>query len=282
MTANLVTSALADALWDSLKLFPFLLVTYLFLEYLEHRGQGRLEKMLQKSGSYGPIVGAVCGIFPQCGFAAAAANLFAARVISGGTLVAVFLATSDEMLPILISSSAPALLLFKTVAIKLVVGAAAGMAFNLLWAKQNRAAIDVESLCKNEDCRCEDGIVVSALRHAVRITLFIAVISAGLNLLVQWLGLAYLAEHIFRRPLWSQMAAATLGLLPNCSASVIVTQLYLEKALSLGALMAGTLSGAGVGMLVLFRVNRNWRQNLQIVLVVYAVSVAAGLLVDWL
>lgn len=282
MTANLVTSAFVGALWDSLKLFPFLLVTYLFLEYLEHRGQGRLEKMLQKSGNYGPIVGAVCGIFPQCGFAAAAANLFAARVISGGTLVAVFLATSDEMLPILISSSAPALLLFKTVAIKLVVGAAAGMAFNLLWAKQNRVAIDVESLCKNEDCRCEDGIVVSALRHAVRITLFIAVISAVLNLLVQWLGLAYLAEHIFRRPVWSQMAAATLGLLPNCSASVIVTQLYLEKALSLGALMAGTLSGAGVGMLVLFRVNRNWRQNLQIVLFVYAVSVAAGLLVDWL
>lgn len=282
MTANLIISALTDAVWDSVKLFPFLLVTYLFLEYLEHRGQGKAEKMLQNSGNCGPIIGAVCGIFPQCGFAAAAANLFAARVISAGTLVAVFLATSDEMLPILISGPVSAALLAKIVAIKLVVGAAAGMLFNLLKADKKPAAIDVESLCKNEDCRCEDGIFVSALRHAVRITLYVAIISAALNLAVQWLGLSYLSQHVFQRPIWSQMAAAAIGLLPNCSASVIVTQLYLEKALSLGALMAGTLCGAGVGMLVLFRVNRNLRQNLQIVLFVYAVSVAVGLIVDWL
>lgn len=269
-----------EVLWESATLFPFLLAAYLILEYFEHKAGSRLETAIKKSGGWGPVIGALCGLFPQCGFAAAAANFYAARLISLGTLVAVFLATSDEMLPILVSNAVPLKLIFTVFGLKFFIGMGAGVLIDLALRKQKAAAVDIETLCRNQDCRCEDGIVKSALRHSIKITLFVAVISLAFNLVLAATGSDYLSQTIFRRPLLGEMAAALIGLIPNCSASVVVTQLYLEGAMNLGTMLAGSLSGAGVGMLVLFRVNPQWKQSLGVIALVYAVSVAAGVIIN--
>jgi len=270
----------ADVFWESLMLFPFLLAAYLVLEYLEHKASGRLEEKLKASGSRGAVTGALLGLFPQCGFAAAAANFYAARLISLGTLVAVFLTTSDEMLPILISNAAAPKIILTIFSLKFVIGVAAGILTDWFLRKKKAVPVDIEVLCRNQDCRCEDGIIKSAFRHAVKITLFVAVVSLLFNLAISYRGSDYLSRVVFQKPFLGEAAAAAIGLIPNCSASVVITQLYLEGAMKMGTMLSGTLSGAGVGLLVLFRVNPNWRQNLKILALLYAISLFSGWVVN--
>lgn len=287
-----------DALMDSVKLIPFLFLTYLAMEYLEHRTGGHARKLIRRPGAAedtghsprrhfaaglaAPIVGGLLGALPQCGFSAAASNLYAGRIITLGTLLAIYLSTSDEMLPILISEQASAAMILKILAAKAVIGMTAGLAIDLLYRKGNESREKIHDICRQERCHCEKGILRSALSHTVKIALFILAVNLGLNLILHFLGEEALENLILNRPFIGPLLAGLVGLIPNCAGSVVITQLYLAGSMGLGAALAGLLAGSGVGLLVLFRVNHDRRENLKILALLYGIGVAAGIAVDWI
>ncbi len=291
-----------DSVMDSVKLIPFLFLTYLIMEYLEHRtgegaqrlivrmGQGAQRKTDRKEmhltgrrygGRWaGPIVGGLLGIVPQCGFSAAASNLYAGRVITLGTLMAVYLSTSDEMLPLLLSERVPVGLILSILAAKAIIGMVAGLGIDLMRrAKGDRRQGCIHDICEQEKCHCEKGIVRSALSHTFQITFFILVINFALNLVLAYAGEEVLAGLILNRPILAPVLAGVVGLIPNCAGSVVLTQLYLKGAMGVGALMAGLFANSGVGLLVLFRVNHDRKENLTILGLLYGIGVAAGFLI---
>ena len=285
-----------DALIDSAKLVPFLFLTYLVMEYLEHKTGERARKLIRRPGAVdgkvsghrrsfrslaAPVVGGLLGALPQCGFSAAASNLYAGRVITLGTLMAIYLSTSDEMLPILISEQAPVTMILKILAAKAVIGMAAGLAIDLLYRKDGERTAGIHGICEQEHCHCEKGILRSALSHTVKIACFILAVNLGLNLILHFLGEDALGNLILNRPLIGPLLAGLVGLIPNCAGSVVITQLYLSGSMGLGAAMAGLLAGCGVGVLVLFRVNHHRRENLKILGLLYAIGVAAGIVMEW-
>ncbi len=266
---------------DSLKLVPFLFLTYLAMEYLEHRAGAKTEKLVGKAGKFGPLIGGLLGAVPQCGFSAAASGLYAGRVISLGTLLAIYLSTSDEMLPILISEKQPLSLIFPILLAKVAIGAAAGFLIDLfLFRKKGEEHHHIHEICEHEHCHCEKGILRSAVSHTLQITFFILLITFALNLIFHFVGEDALANLILNRPILGPVLAGAVGLIPNCAASVAITQLYLSGAMSAGAMMAGLLSGAGTGLLVLFRVNHDKKENLKILGLLYAIGVLAGIVIE--
>lgn len=281
-----MTEVLLDALWDTLKLIPFLLLTYLVMEYLEHRAAGKTQELIRRSGRLGPLLGAAAGLFPQCGFSAAASNLYAAKLVSRGTLVAVFLATSDEMLPIMISEAVKPSVILQLLAVKFAAGMAVGFLVDLidrrLMKEKSDGEAHIHELCEHEHCDCQAGILSSAIHHTVHIGLFLFAATVLLNAAIYFLGEDSLAAFMQNRPVVSVLLTALAGLIPNCAPSVLMTQLYLQGALSFGAAMAGLLVGAGVGILVLFRMNPDRKDNLRIVGIVYTAGVAVGLLLELL
>lgn len=272
---------IADSFIDSIRILPFLFAAYLIMEYLEHKAGDRMQAAIRGAGKGGPIIGGILGIFPQCGFSAAASNLYAGRIITVGTLIAVFLSTSDEMLPIMISANAGAETIIKILAVKVVVAALAGFAIDCIFRKREEN-IQVEHLCEQHQCHCENGIWKSALHHTVEIFLYILIISLVLNLLIAWIGEDVLSGVILNRPVVGAVIAGIVGLIPNCAASVIITQLYLSGVLNAGAMIAGLLSGTGVGLLVLLRVNDNRRENLGLIGLLYVIGVLSGIVVEFL
>lgn len=267
-----------ETLVDTIKLIPFLFLTYLAMEYLEHRTGEKAQRLIKRAGRLGPVLGGLLGIVPQCGFSTAASNLYAGRVISLGTLLAIYLSTSDEMLPILISEQAPLELILRILLAKAAIGLAAGMMVDiLLRRKQMEEHAHIHEICEHEHCHCEKGVVRSALTHTAQITFFILLVTFVLNLILHFVGGEALAGLILNRPLLGPVLAGIVGLIPNCAGSVIITQLYLQGAMGLGAAMAGLLTGSGVGLLVLFRVNHNKRENLMILGLLYGIGVLAGI-----
>lgn len=271
---------LAETLIDNIKIFPFLFVTYLFLEYLERKTSDKTTAAIQKATKAGPLAGAVLGVLPQCGFSVVAANLFAARVITMGTLIAIFLSTSDELLPILISYEAPLSMIAVIVGYKAVCGMIFGYLIDFtLQKKHNLPKPDIETLCQNEHCHCEENepLWKPALYHSVRITLFILAVSLILNFLLQFCGNSANLTQILQYPLLGEMFSALIGLIPNCSASVILTQMYILNYIDFSTMMSGSLVSGGVGLLVLFRVNRPLKQNIKIIALLYICGLVGGL-----
>lgn len=274
-----------DALVDSGKLLPFLFLTYLVMEYVEHKTSEKTKNMIKHSGRLGPVAGGILGIVPQCGFSAAASNLYAGRIITTGTLLAVYLSTSDEMLPILISSQVSwdviVKILFIKLAISMIVGFLADMLIHIF--KKEHGKIQIEHICEHDHCHCDEGIWQSALKHTIYITFFIFLITLVLNTLIHFIGEDFLVGIISGTPFLGHILAGMVGLIPNCATSVIITQLYVDGVVSTGAMMAGLLAGAGVGLLVLFRVNtKRLKENLAIVGILYGSGVLFGVLVDML
>lgn len=267
-----------DTVTDTLKLIPFLFLAYLAMEYLEHRTGEKTQRLIGKAGRLGPVLGGILGMAPQCGFSAAASNLYAGRVISLGTLIAVYLSTSDEMLPILISEQAPVGLMVRFLLTKAAIGLAAGMVVDLLFRKKDLAKQGhIHEICEQEHCHCEKGIVRSALRHTAQIAFFILLVTFALNLALHFVGERALAGLVLNRPVLGPALAGLVGLIPNCAGSVVITQLYLEGAMGPGAAMAGLLTGSGVGLLVLFRVNHDRKENLKVLGLLYGIGVTAGM-----
>ena len=280
---ELVLDILLDALIDTAKLVPFLFVTYLAMEALERAAGEKTAEAVERAGHAGPFIGALLGAFPQCGFSAAAATLYAGRVVTLGTLIAVFLATSDEMLPIMIAEQVDPALILKILGIKVVVGMLAGFAIDAaayILRRNASGELQIHELCEADNCHCHDeegGIVRSAFNHTVQVTIFIFLISLALTAIVEVVGEATFSLFLVSNPELSVVASAIVGLIPNCAASVIITELYLAGNLGFGATMAGLLVSAGIGLLVLFRTNRRMRENLMVVVLLLAVGVFFGL-----
>ena len=277
---KIVLDVLLDALLDSLKLLPFLFLTYLLMEFLEHKAGEKTRAAMTKAGHVGPLVGAALGLLPQCGFSAAAAGLYAGRVVTVGTLLAVFLATSDEMLPIFLGEGVSLRIILIVLGCKFVIALAVGFTADLVVRRRpdEQGMVD---LCQQEHCHCENGIVRSALHHTLHIFLFVLLINLALGGLFAAVGGARVAAMMNRLPVLGECVAALIGLIPNCAASVAVATLYVEGVIQAGAMLAGLLTGAGAGLLVLFRTNRHhWRENLLIVAALFVVGILFGSLID--
>ena len=274
--------AIEHTFLDTVKLIPFLFLTYLAMEYLEHRAGEKANTLVKKSGRLGPIFGSLLGIVPQCGFSAAASNLYAGRIITMGTLLSIYLSTSDEMLPILISEGAPASLIGKVLLIKVLIGMAAGFLIDLFFHRKEEEHDHIHEICEHEHCHCERGIFRSAVSHTLQITLYILLVAFVLEVILGIVGEEALAGLISDRPVLGPVLAGIVGLIPNCASSVVLTQLYLDLngAMSFGTMLAGLLVNAGVGLLVLFRVNHDKRDNLKIVGLLYLIGVASGIVLE--
>ena len=272
-----------DALIDSVKLLPFLFITYLIMEYIEHKTSAKSKEAIKKSGKFGPIIGSILGIFPQCGFSVSATNLYAARVITLGTLISVYLSTSDEMLPIFISEAVPVTTILKILGIKLVIGMIAGILIDLCLRLKNRNKDEEEKivdLCEKEHCHCDHGIIKSALKHTISIFIFILIITVLINIAIYFIGEDRIAGFIEINPLLGPVLAGIIGLIPNCASSVILTQLYLENIVTATTMISGLLVNAGVGLAVLFKMNKGIKQNILIVILLYSIGVISGLLLQ--
>lgn len=285
---ELLEHVLLHAAIDSLKLLPFLFLAYLLIEYIEHRASDRFQRFLNGSGKFGPLGGAVVGLIPQCGFSGAAANLYSCRVITVGTLAAVFLATSDEAIPVLLANpehigDVGALLLCKVV-IAVLAGFLLDFAKLLRPAHTDGPQEAIHHLCGDEHCGCEEGhgIFRSALHHTVRIFVFILLLTILLNLGIELIGDEQLSKLLMSDTVFQPAIAALIGLIPNCAASVLITQLYVAGTISFGSAVAGLCTGAGVGLIVLFKTNRNMKQNFQILLYLYLAGTIAGTVIHLL
>ena len=274
---------LLESTLDFLKVLPFLFLTYLFMEFLEHRAGDKMEKLLRRAGHVGPLLGGALGLIPQCGFSAAASGLYAGRAITLGTLVAVYLSTSDEMLIIMISKGESPLLILKLLGIKLLLGAAYGFAIDgilRLVRKRETKEDHIHEMCEHAGCHCEKGILRSALKHTLQIGLFLLIATLILNTAVAFLGEARLSAVFSKLPVVGHLISALVGLIPNCASSVLITQLYLEGVLSAGCMLSGLLVGSGVGLLVLFRVNRSKKEAFFILLLLFGIGAVSGMLLD--
>ena len=309
---DLAVDLISDALKDTLYLVPFLLVTYLLLEALEHKAGAHTERLVQKAGHFGPAVASFLGAVPQCGFSAAGAALFSSRAITLGTLFAVFLSTSDEMLPLFIAEQVDASVMLQIIGAKVVIGMVMGFAIDgalrlrLHFAQQtaNRqhelehghscnckhehGAADEPVFgpdhCHNPECHCADGhsgwkeIAISAIEHTLQVSVIVFLISLVLNGAMELAGEEAVSAFLTSNPGIAIFGSALVGLIPNCGASVVITQLYLDGMLGTGAMLSGLLVSAGVGLLVLFGENRRAKQNLAILAGLYATGVFWGLL----
>nr|WP_239471156.1 putative manganese transporter [Olsenella uli] len=284
---------LEHSVLDTLPLVPLLFVTYLAMEAIEHTASAHVRAVVERSGAAGPVVGALLGALPQCGFSAMAATLYAGRVVTVGTLVAVVLSTSDEMVPVFLAHQEPLGRLFAIMGVKVLVGLAVGLVVDALlraWHRAGDGHVHIHELCEREHCHCDDdhghdhahgrwAIVRSALVHTVQVTLFILAVTFVFGLAIEYVGQDALGALLANHPVRATFLAALVGLIPNCGASVAITELYLDGVLATGPMLAGLLASGGVGLLVLWRTNADARQNALVTAFVYVVAVATGLLV---
>lgn len=272
-----------ETILDSVKLLPFLFITYLIMEYIEHKTSNKAKETIKKSGKFGPFFGSLLGVVPQCGFSVVATNLYAVRVISLGTLISIYLSTSDEMLPILISEAVPIWIIIKILSIKFVIGMVAGFIIELILRNrktEGQEDYEIESLCEHDHCHCENGIIKSSLKHTINIFIFIFIVTFVINILIYLIGEDTLSHFILNQPILGPILSGIIGLIPNCASSVIITQLYLEQVITLGTMMAGSLVSAGVGLMVLWKVNHNPKENIKIIALLYGIGVIVGILIE--
>ena len=282
---HLLGHSVLHTLEDTAKVVPFLFLTYLLMEFLEHKAGGAPERWLRTSGKVGPLVGGALGVLPQCGFSAAATGFYTGRMITTGTLIAVYLSTSDEMLPILISSGAPIPTILKLLATKLLIGIGAGFAIDgvtrlLRKDKPDEQEPGIEELCDRENCDCGDRFVLSALKHTIYITVFLLIFTFVLNIGIELIGEENIKSLVLDRPVLGSVLAALVGLIPNCASSVALTSLFVDGVLSGGALLSGLMVNAGIGLAILFRNNRPIKDSLRVVGILFGVSVLCGVLID--
>ena len=311
--SGFAASVLLHSLEEFLGILPFLFLTYLLMEFLEHKAEKKMENAIRRAGKVGPLWGSLLGILPQCGFSAAASGLYAGGVISIGTLLAVFLSTSDEMLPLMIGQVHP-LVIVKTLALKFVIAMAAGFVIDafarLIFKKRKPSlsehkhehehehkhehghehghehkhnhAFEIHELCERDDCKCEKGKWwLSALIHTGKTCAFLIVVILLLNTAVYFIGEEHLVEHFTKLPVLGHFAAALIGLIPNCAGSVVITKLYLNGMITAGCMFSGLLVSAGIGVLLLFRMHKSKKKCFAILGLLYGIGVICGMLIDF-
>lgn len=280
MTFELFGDICLDTLVDSVKLLPFLFFAFLFMEALEHHAGSNINKALASSGKAGPVIGALLGCVPQCGFSVFSANLYSGGVIGAGTLLAVFLSTSDEAIIIMLSNPGKKPEIIKLILVKIVIAVIFGYIIFLLEKIKPAPKKYVEDLCKECGCEEEEGILKPALHHTVKIFSFLIVIIFVLNTGVELLGMDRISSLLLNGSAFQPLLAALIGLIPNCASSILLTQLYLEGAISFASVISGLCTGAGAGLIVLFKENKNVKENLFITFVLYLTASAAGMIIQ--
>ena len=268
---------------ETLRLLPFLFITYLVMEYIEHKTSNKVKDTIKKSGKFGPLLGGFLGIFPQCGFSVSATNLYSARVITLGTLISVYLTTSDEMLPILLTEAVPVTTILTILGLKLIIGVIAGITIDAvirLAQKEKQEEPKIEELCEHDNCHCEQGIIKSALKHTINIIIFIFFITLIINGIITIIGEETIANFVSENVVLGPVIAGLIGLIPNCASSVILTELFIENVISMPMLISGVAVNAGIGLLVLFKTNKNVKENLTVVGLLYSIGVLSGIILQ--
>lgn len=269
---------LLDTFLDSLKLLPFLLITYLLMEYLEHKSLKSNTKLMEKSGKLGPLWGSILGVLPQCGFSVASSNLYVSRVISLGTLISIYLSTSDEMLVVLLSKSVSIKIILLLVILKVLVGMSFGFLIDFLFRKKNNN-FDSE-LCEREDCHCGSNIFTSSIKHTFNTYIFILGVTFLFNVLTSFVSMDKVSLILRNFSFLTPFILGVIGLIPSCASSVIITELFLDNVISLGSALAGLFANSGVALAVLFRNNKNRKENFLILGILYIISVVSGIIIN--
>ena len=271
-----------ETLIDALKMTPILFLAYLFMEFLELKAGEKLNKTVAKVGYAGPLIGSLLGAVPQCGFSGAVAGFYSAKIVTLGTMIAVFMSTSDEMLPILLSSDVELAVILKILAYKIVGACLCGfiidMALRLLKRNREASSSHIHDFCEQEHCDCEENIFLSALKHTLKVLVLIIIVSFALNTIFEFFGKDFLHDNFVTLPVVSEIIAGIVGLIPNCSVSVLITELFVEGVISEGAMFSGLMTNAGVGLLVLFRLNKNMKENIFITLLLLVSGIVFGML----
>ena len=271
---------LIDGVIDTLKLLPYLIITFLVLEFLEHKLTKKNQKLLINNQKYGPLLGGVLGALPQCGFSTMASSLFSARVITMGTLIAVFLSTSDEMLPIMISEKTDIKVLLGIIIFKVVVGIIIGFIIDLIFRKKKYSK-EINDLCEHDHCHCkEKNIFLSSIIHTLKTALFILIANILIGIIIYKVGEENVSHLLLNNNILTYFISSLIGLIPNCAGSVIITELYLSNLISIGTLLSGLLTGSGIGILILFKTNKNIKENILILSTIYFIGIIIGIIVD--
>lgn len=271
-----------DTLIDAIKLLPFLFASFLLLEFFEHKMNDRTRGVIKKAGKFGPLAGSVLGAVPQCGFAAMASSMYTTRVITLGTLIAVYLSTSDEMLIIMLAKHDVAVFIqgLIIIAIKIVIGIIAGFVIDFIMRHKSQDEERIHDFCEIDNCHCEHGIFRSAVHHTVKIFAFILIITFVLNTAIHFLGEENLSKILLKDSYFAPFVSALVGFIPNCASSVVITEMFLSGTISFGSCVAGLLTGSGMGLMILFKVNKPMKQNFIIALIVFVIAVFCGCIID--
>ena len=271
---------LEHSLLDSIKLLPFLFIAFFIIELIEHKLSDKSKKVISKSGKYGPILGSLLGLIPQCGFSVVATNLYITRILSLGTLISVYLSTSDEMLVILLSRNASISTILPLLGTKFIVGLISGFIIDFLLRNKKKEK-QTYSICEDEHCGCEDeeNLLKSSLIHTIKTFIFIFIATFIITLVFELFGEEYLSKLLLKDTLISPFITSLIGLIPNCASSVILTELYLSNSINFASIISGLLTGSGVAILVLFKSNKNIKENLTILSLVYGIGVITGIII---
>ena len=263
-----------------LHILPFLYLAFLLIEYIEHKLSKKNLKLIKNSGKYSPLIGSALGLLPQCGFGVIVTNLYITRIVSLGTLIAIYLSTSDEMLAILITQKAPLIEIVKILGTKFIIGVICGFIVDFIFRKKNNTNIDCE-ICEEEHCHCsKKNILLSSLIHTLKTLLFILLVSFVLNIIIEFYGNSVVDKIFMKNSIFSPLVSSLIGLIPNCATSIVLTELYLKGVLSFGTLIAGVLTGSGVAILVLFKTNKNMKENIFILSLLYLIGVVSGIIIN--
>lgn len=276
-----IVAVFGEPVIDTLKILPLLFLAYLLMELLEKKASAKMERTLGKIGKAGPIVGSLLGCVPQCGFSGASANLYTAGIITEGTLIAVFLATSDEAVVLMLTSLAPVQTIGKLILVKILIGIIAGYLVDYINKKRKITKIPVD-MCHDCGCEEDEGIFKPALKHTLKIGLFIFIVNFVLFNIASVLGEDFISSILLSGSFFQPFITGLVGLIPNCAVSAAITELYASGTLSFGSAVAGLCSGAGVGLAVLFKANPVKKENFRIVAILYFVAVISGVLLNLL
>ena len=265
---------------DSIKLLPFLFIAFLIIELIEHKLSNKSKKVISKSGKYGPILGSLLGLIPQCGFSVVATNLYITRIISLGTLISIYLSTSDEMLIILLSKNANVKTILPLLLVKFSIGMISGFLIDFILRNKKKKQ-ETYSICEDEHCGCEheENLLKSSLIHTIKTFIFIFLATFLITYIFELFGEEYLSKLLLKDTIISPFITSLIGLIPNCASSVILTELYLSESINFASIISVLLTGSGVAILVLFKSNKNLKENLTILSLIYGIGVISGIII---
>ena len=281
---NVMLDVILDTLIDALKLLRFLFVAFLIIEAIEHKLSHKSKKVITKAGKVGPLFGSLLGAIPQCGFSVMATNLYVTRIVTLGTLISVYLSTSDEMLPVLLSNKTKFSVIFKIIITKVIIGMLFGFIIDFFLRKRKQTNVEKKhyDLCEHEHCDCSHGILKSAIKHTLITLIFILGTTLVLNICMEYFGNDMMNKVLLKNNIFGSFITSLIGLIPNCGSSVAITQLYLDHAISYGAMMGGLLTASGISLLVLFKINKSVKENVKILLLVYFLGAISGVILELL